>query len=294
MTLVSVLVLGTTILQAQTPRTWISGDGDDSNPCSQNLPCRSLSAALAQTNPGGEIDVRGAGDFGPATITTSITIDGKGPLASILAGSGNGIVVKAGPNDVVVLRNLSLNGLATGTNGIRFLSGRILVIENCEIAGFANHGVDVALGATASVYVSNTTIKNVGQAGIRATTSSGILPIVVADSKVMFANIGVEASDRSRMTLSRSSIGYAAAAGVKADSTVAESIVTVKDVDLSFNGSGVQAGPGASSIYVGSSRLVFNTTAFGTAGGVNFSYGNNEIHSNSSDGVFSLVTPSLR
>src|SRR5437879_12572646 len=99
----AVLVLATTVMHAQAPRTWVSGDGDDSNPCSQSFTCRTFSAALTRTAAGGEIDVRGAGDFGSVTITTAITIDGQGPLASILAGASNGIVVKAGPNDVVVL-----------------------------------------------------------------------------------------------------------------------------------------------------------------------------------------------
>lgn len=290
----AVVVLTSTLLRAQAPRTWVSGDGNDSNPCSQTSACRTLGNALTQTAPGGEIDVRGAGDFGPAIITGAITIDGKGPLASILAVNGNGIVVKAGPTDVVVLRNLSLNGLGTGTNGIRFLSGRILVIENCEIAGFANNGVDVALNSNASVYITNTTVKNIGQVGIRATTTSGIVATVIAGSKVMFSNIGLEAAERTRVTLDHSSIEYSAAVGVKADSASADAIVTVKDSDLCFNGSGVQAGPGAATIFVGSSRLAFNTTAFGLSGGLNFSFGNNEIHSNSSDGVFNVLSPTLR
>ena len=90
---------------------------------------------------------------------------------------------------------------------------------------------------------------------------------------MLFTNVGVEASERSRLSINHSSIEYAASVGVKADSPTADSIATIRDSELCFNGSGVQAGPGAAKVYVGSSRLAFNTTAFGLAGGSNFSYG---------------------
>jgi Divergent InlB B-repeat domain/FG-GAP repeat len=89
--------------------TFVSGVGDDGNPCSREAPCRTFAAAISKTKAGGEIDVLDPGGYGPVTITKSITIDGKG-MASILASGTDGITVNAGSTDVVILRNLNING----------------------------------------------------------------------------------------------------------------------------------------------------------------------------------------
>src|SRR5436305_11732131 len=110
--LLSFLVLLTlsAAAQAQATRTWVSGVGDDANPCSRTAPCKTFAGAISKTAAGGEIDVLDPGGFGALTITKGITIDGNGTFASVLASGTNGIVVNAGPNDVVALRNLSIDG----------------------------------------------------------------------------------------------------------------------------------------------------------------------------------------
>src|SRR5207344_3414848 len=107
-------------LQAQATRTWVSGVGDDANPCSRTAPCKTFAGAISKTAPGGEISVLDPGGFGGVTITKSITLNGDGTLASILvAGAGvSGIVVNAQPNDVVIIRNLSILGSGTASWGI--------------------------------------------------------------------------------------------------------------------------------------------------------------------------------
>ena len=100
---------------AQATRTWVSGMGDDANPCSRTAPCKTFAGAISKTAAGGEINVLDSGGFGAVTITKSITIDGAGALASILALNTNGIVIN-GANIVVNLRNLAING-AGGTFG---------------------------------------------------------------------------------------------------------------------------------------------------------------------------------
>src|SRR3954470_15467436 len=94
-------------------RTWVSGVGDDANPCSRTAPCKTFAGAISKTAAGGEIDVIDPGGFGTVTITKSITIDGQGTMASILASATNGINVNAGAGDTVILRNLSINGAGT-------------------------------------------------------------------------------------------------------------------------------------------------------------------------------------
>jgi hypothetical protein len=92
--------------------------GDDANPCSRTAPCKTFAGASSKTAPGGEIDALDPGGFGAVTITKAITIDsGGGQVASVLVAGTNGIVVQAGTNDVVTLRNLRINGIGSGING---------------------------------------------------------------------------------------------------------------------------------------------------------------------------------
>ncbi len=118
-------------------RTWVSGVGDDANPCSRTAPCQTWAGAIAKTAAGGEIDALDPGGFGSVTINKAITIDGGGGVvASVLASSTNGIVVAAGASDVVRLRNLSINGIGSGTSAIRFVSGLALHVEHVVTMGF--------------------------------------------------------------------------------------------------------------------------------------------------------------
>src|SRR5579883_1735144 len=119
---------------AQATRTWVSGVGDDANPCSRTAPCKTFAGAISKTAAGGEIDALDPGGYGAVTITKAITIDGGGgQVASVLVAGTNGIVVSAGASDVVILRNLRINGISGsgngGINGIRFLAGQQLIVD---------------------------------------------------------------------------------------------------------------------------------------------------------------------
>src|ERR1700760_4033251 len=126
------LMLFATPSHAQASRTWVSGTGDDANPCSRTAPCKTFAGAISKTAAGGEISVIDPGGFGAVTITKSITINGDGTTAGILAATVNGIIVNAGDNDVVTIRSISINGTSganIGLNGIRYLAGRTLRVE---------------------------------------------------------------------------------------------------------------------------------------------------------------------
>lgn len=142
------LVLCSSTVYAQATRTWISGVGDDANPCSRTAPCKTFAGAISKTAAGGVIDALDPGGFGALTITKPITIEGSGTLASILASGTNGIIVNitgvfAMPR-LVVIRDILINGAGTtlGLNGVRFLAGDALVLERVKIQQFSNFGVD--------------------------------------------------------------------------------------------------------------------------------------------------------
>src|SRR5215468_56034 len=128
---------------AQNNRTFVSGNGSDSNPCSLAAPCRSFAGALAQTSPGGEIAVLDTAGYGAVTITKAISIvNEEGVEAGITVTSGDGITINAGASDVVNLRGLTIVG-AGGNNGITFTSGGALNIQNCVVRGFNSNGLNL-------------------------------------------------------------------------------------------------------------------------------------------------------
>jgi hypothetical protein len=156
---------------AQATRTWVSGVGDDANPCSRTAPCKTFAGAISKTAGGGEINVLDPGGFGAVTINKSITISSVGFEAGVLVSGTNGIIVVAGPTDQVVLEGLDIEGLGTGINGVNFTSGALLVIERCKIHKFATNGVNVnSSTAGARVVINRSLILSNGTQG---TANSG-------------------------------------------------------------------------------------------------------------------------
>src|SRR5215470_10398257 len=136
-----VATFASTDAYALSNRTFVSGTGNDANPCSLAAPCRSFAGALAQTNAGGEIAILDTAGYGALTIGQAVSIvNEEGVEAGITVTSGDGITINAGASDVVNLRGLTLVG-AGGVNGITFNSGATLNIQYCVIRGFTNNGI---------------------------------------------------------------------------------------------------------------------------------------------------------
>jgi hypothetical protein len=179
------------LTQAQATRTWVSGVGDDVNPCSRTAPCKTWAGAISKTAAGGEIDALDPGGFGAVTITKNMTLDGTNGagFGSILSSGTNGVNVNdsatATPNTIIVtLRNLSINGAGTtlGLNGVNFTSGKAVHVEHCEIFNFSQNAINMAVnnGGGSLLTVEDTTIYNVNQ-GIRATNAGAGFAIAVID-----------------------------------------------------------------------------------------------------------------
>jgi len=164
----------------------------DANPCSRTAPCKTFAGAISKTAAGGEIDALDPGGFGALTITKAITIDGGGgQVASVLASGTNGIVVSAGAGQTVTLRNLRINGIAGtplgGLNGVQFLSGGALHIENCTIFGFTQNGININLNSVPAVgvFVTDTVVTN--SAGGIAAHNAGAGRVFVSMQRVTLA-----------------------------------------------------------------------------------------------------------
>ncbi|HEY6971461.1 MAG TPA: hypothetical protein VJA94_19790 [Candidatus Angelobacter sp.] len=259
----AIVFLGTTLMSAQASRTWVSGVGDDVNPCSRNAPCKTFAGAISKTAAGGEIDALDPGGFGAVTITKGITIDGGGgQVASVLVAGGNGIVVQAGPSDVVILRNLRVNGIGVGVNGVKFNSGKSLDVENCFIFGFTTQGIDITLNQNtqASVHIINTVIKNVGGDGVRSTNAQTPAVQVGIDNSyaLLVGGVGFEAQQHSRMAITNSAAENGTD-GMKADDLggTSDAFMIVSDSEASYNTNGVSSASGAI-VQVGGSTAAYN------------------------------------
>src|SRR5437016_8216516 len=156
-----------TAAHAQATRTWVSGVGDDANPCSRTAPCKTFAGAISKTAAHGEINVLDPGGFGAVTITKAITID-SGPFnGGVLVSGTNGIIVNAAATDDVTLRGLDIDGLTSSLDGIKVFSAHQVTIMDCQIYEFQN-GIEVASGAVSTSLV----LRNVS---IRNNTVNGIL-----------------------------------------------------------------------------------------------------------------------
>src|ERR1051325_7192115 len=171
--------------QAQATRTWVSGVGDDANPCSRTAPCKTFAGAISKTAVDGEIDALDPGGFGAVTVTKAITIDGNG-WGSILAAGTTGVIVNltaSSGSNVVELRNISINGANTGTNGIRILSSQAntaVFIENCVVFGFragAGRGITDERNVGGTLVIENTLVKNNLTQGVFAQSNSGTIKV---------------------------------------------------------------------------------------------------------------------
>src|SRR3954449_10380959 len=127
----------------QATRTWVSGVGDDANPCSRTAPCKTFPGAMSKTAAKGEINVLDPGGFGAVTINKSITIRADGVTAGGLTKVSKAINVNAGVNDKVKLIGLDINGLGTALNGIRITQAKTVIIKNSDIYEFARNGISV-------------------------------------------------------------------------------------------------------------------------------------------------------
>jgi len=141
------------VANAQATRTWVSGVGDDVNPCSRTAPCKTFAGAISKTAAGGEINCLDPGGFGAITITKSITIDCTGTFGSILASLTTGVIVNALSTDIVNLRGLMIEGAGNGTNGIRVIQAGAVHIQKTVIRGFRG----ATAGAHNGIIINNST-----------------------------------------------------------------------------------------------------------------------------------------
>jgi hypothetical protein len=275
-------------------RTWVSGVGDDLNPCSRTAPCKTFAGAISKTAANGEIDCLDPGGFGAVTITKNITIDGTtgAGFGAILSSGTNGVIINdsatATPNTIqVILRNLSIDGAGTGLDGIKFTSGRRLIVEGCVVFGVTSDGLEVAptTGTLFNVTVSNSSFFRCGN-GIRQATSVGTLN--AAFDRVNSHNntaAGFTATGGTA-NVSRSTFDANGTSGI---SFTTGAVGNLTDNQVTSNPTGINcASP--STIRLDSNHVYRNTTGVAGTGTIQ-SFANNHIIGNGTEiGVGTTIT----
>jgi len=275
---------------AQATRTWVSGVGDDANPCSRTAPCKTFAGAISKTATNGEINVIDPGGFGAVTITKSITIDGYGPQSSILASGTSGVIIN-GSGIVVNLRNLSINGASTTAgSGIRVLNAAAVNVENCIIMNFTGTGtvgrgvsIETAV-ANVRVTVLNSTLYNMGNVSIASVPTAGNVVLNVTGTNIYkSANSAIDVRNLTKATISNCDLSnHANGAGVVLEQSTAEAMIS--NTVMSNNQFGVLCGVAAGTP---TARLYACTITGNTSAGLSIgagasvlTHGNNAIRGN--------------
>ena len=273
-----VCLVCSSLAQAQATRTWVSGVGDDANPCSRTAPCKTFAGAISKTAPCGEISVLDPGGFGAVTITKSITISGDGTLAGILASVGNGIIINAQPTDVVIIRGISINGACGGTDGIKILAGRHVHVENCSIYDFTlggSFGIESANAAAVELSVVNTSITNC-TVGIRIGNVGGNA-VSISNCKIQRGTFGVDVL-AGNVTVSESVVSHQSTNGVTVENS---GILNLVNSVVTNNGTGVSAFSSGSVLNITGNAIFSNATGVQVAaGGVCSRFQNNQVFQN--------------
>lgn len=300
LTLVIFTLLVASSAQAQATRTWVSGVGDDANPCSRTAPCKTFAGAISKTAASGEIDALDPGGFGTLTITKSITVDGAGTMASTLAAGTNGFIINdalaAAPGtSVVTLRNISINGAGTGVDGIRFLRGKSLHVENCEIFAFTGDGIDVALSgslaAGTEMFLDDVDIRDLRGAtsvGVKLTSPVSFLAIEMDHVRIERAPTAVQVGLNSVATIRDSVFTHG---GIGVEMTGGNSFSIIENTMITNGTTGISAGAGTTT-RISNTSLILNSNAFTAGGGTVQSSGNNPILGNTNAGLTpTIVNP---
>ena len=268
---------------AQATRTWVSGVGDDVNPCSRTAPCKTFAGAISKTAAGGEINCLDPAGFGGVTTIKAMTFNCGYTLGSILASGGPGITINAGVNDRVSIRGISINGvnqaLTPGTIGIRILGAKSVSIEDSVISNMNLQGIqDARTAGTTELLVRNTVISHSNGTGIalQATNTSRSSLENVSSINNLF---GVAATTGNSVQIKRSVFAGNTDSGIEAD---AGAQVSADDCQITNNNTGVQAN---GTVRLSNSDITFNATAVTGPVGSPQTYGNNRIAANAAVGT---------
>lgn len=289
LSIATVVLAAAILVDAQATRTWVSGVGDDVNPCSRTAPCKTFAGAISKTAKNGEINCLDPGGYGAVTITKSITIDCVGTFGSILSAGVTAVTVNitdaADVEKAVKLRGIAIQGATTGIHGVRILAAKAVHLDKMLIDNVSQHGVSVEFsgGTALRLYVSETKIRNNGGHGINFFNSGAGSSLHIADSYIVDnTQNGVNLASTTESSIFGTQI-TGNATGIVIATVAAAGDVAVMNCLISGNTTGISAGTGAT-IRISGNMISGNVTGI-AAGGSIISSGNNAINGNTTNGA---------
>jgi hypothetical protein len=273
------------VVSAQATRTWVSGVGDDVNPCSRTAPCKTFAGAISKTATNGEINCLDPAGYGTINITKSITIDCEDTQGSILASGVTGVIINitnaADVKKAVKIRGISINGSGSTLNasGIRILAANTVVIEDGVIDGFQTHGISVETTAgTPKIVVDRMSIRSVNGNGINTFINGGTVSLSVSNSTIASTATGINLSGNTKASVRTSNLvnNATGALAFQADLSIA-------DCQISGNTTGVTSSTGGV-VRIFSNVITSNGTGLSSSGGSILSGGNNQLDGNTTNG----------
>ncbi len=272
---------------AQATRTWVSGVGNDANPCSRTAPCKTFAGAIIKTAKDGEISTLDPGGFGAVTITKSVTINGGGGgqgYGSILAALTTGIIINitdaADVRKSVRLDWLNINGASTGTDGIRMIAGNTLHVENTVIDGFTGDGIDLnfsAANANTVLSVHNTSVRNCAGAGIRTNAfSGGQIKSIISNVHITKCGTGIDQVNGTIGSIHDSVVSLCTT-GIQTAEPTAGSVANIDSTTISNNsGTGINV-VGGSRARIARCNIFQNGTSLAPAANVDSGVNNSIV-----------------
>jgi Right handed beta helix region len=286
------LVVGfSTLAHAQATRTWVSGVGDDVNPCSRTAPCKTFAGAISKTAKDGEISVLDPGGYGAVTITKSITLNGT-------PGAGYGSILNSGgvagvtinvtdPADIrktVRLNWLDINGASTGLHGVRILAGSVVSVDYCNIDGDTGNGILDARTTGGKLFVTNTNIRNTAGSGIQVATAGTAINVSIDNVRSENSGVAGLTVNNGHKAMVSNSVLSGNAFGLDVEGTAQ---ANVNNSSISGNTTGILTA-GGGTLRLSNSDVAFNGT--GISGTVN-SFTNNRFSSNGAGGTITPIAP---
>jgi serine protease len=273
---------------------WVSAQGNDANVCNSATPCRTFAGALSRIASGGEIDVLDSGDFGPVTINKSVTLVSAGALGGIQTAAGSAITVNAGPNDKIVLRGLTLDGLGTGSNGVTFTAGGALYVESCMVNGFSQYGIDFApANGSGKLFVNGTVLRNNGGGvtggGLHLISSAAPGFVATVEGLRSESNVfGLKAEGLGTVTIRNSLAAGNGYSGFSATNSAGSTMLRmlIEESVSTHNGTSGILSNGLATVTLSNVAVTDNQTGLNpTSGGLILSFGNNKVQGNTTDGA---------
>jgi hypothetical protein len=297
------LLAGAMLAHAQNAVSWVASTGGDGNTCIRTSPCRTFSGAYQKTNAGGAIQAIDAADYGPVGISKSITIDGGGTAAVIVAPALiNAVsITNLGPSDQVTLRHITIYPAAgqsgATVHGIYFLNGSTALVNVDDVAiimATASAGTTVGVGlldnpAFSSLFTA-LNLRNVRISGGNFGVNVAVGTLTAERLAVTNASVGLFASDCS-ITV-RDSAFRTSLQGVNVSASTRTTLAMIERSELSFNNTGLLVNPSGASatVRLSDSVVTGNSTGISQPSGTVISFRTNMIAGNTTDGAPALTT----